>query len=145
MMAPPSRFLRAACVLLASAIAASAAPAEAPTLTALSQIQSGEWTLSSRDRSVPARRLCLGDPRALLQIRHGGAGCGRFVIANDPRQLVVHYTCPGAGHGRTTVRVESERLIHIDSQGIAENMPFDWSFEGRRTGECSASDRAGLR
>jgi hypothetical protein len=48
----------------------------------------------------------------------------------------VHYTCPGAGHGRTTVRVETPRLVQIESQGMARNEPFAIRLEGRRTGNC---------
>jgi hypothetical protein len=111
---------------------------DAPQLTALAGIEPGMWTLREPGvvTTTPPRTMCLTDPRALLQIQHPTATCARFVIANDPRETTVHYTCPGAGHGRTTVRVESPRIIHIDSQGIANKAPFDWSLEGRRTGAC---------
>ena len=88
--------------------------------------------------------MCVADPRTLLQVRHGRAPCSRFVIANDARASTVHYTCPGAGHGRTTIRVETPRLIQIDSQGIADNEPFALQFEGRRTGAC-VSETSALR
>lgn len=112
---------------------------DAPQLTALSVIESGQWVLRAPTPGAPPRSMCLGDARALLQLQHPTAACSRFVIANDPRTATVHYTCPGAGHGRTTIRVETPRLIHIDSQGIANNAPFDWTLEGRRTGACSVS------
>lgn len=114
--------------------------AQAPALTALSMIQPGQWTLRPHAARGPVRTLCIGDARALLQLQHGGAVCSRFVIANDPHQTVVHYTCPGAGHGRTVVRVETSQLIQLESQGIANNQPFDWTLEGRRTGDCAASN-----
>ena len=118
-------------------------PASAPTLAALSSVETGQWQLRSRD-GTENRSMCVADARALLQVRHGRATCSRFVIANDARTSTVHYTCPGAGHGRTTIRVETPRLIQIDSQGIADNEPFALQFEGRRTGAC-VSETSALR
>lgn len=112
---------------------------DAPQLTALTAIESGQWVFRSATPGVAPKTFCLGDARLLLQIQHPAAACSRFVIANDPRAATVHYTCPGAGHGRTTVSVETPRLIQVDSQGIANNAPFDWSLTGRRTGPCPAT------
>lgn len=128
----------AALALWTAASVADAAPS-APT--ALSAIQPGQWALRSSDGDAPSRSLCLGDTRQLLQLRHRGAVCSRYLIADEPTQTVVHYTCPGAGHGRTTVRVETGRLIQIESQGIADNSPFAIAFEGRRVGACAAGAR----
>jgi hypothetical protein len=124
--------------LMIAAIVASpvfAQPAIAPTLIALGQIETGQWQLRSRDSSLD-RSVCVSDPRTLLQVRHGAAVCSRFVIANDARATTIHYTCPGAGHGQTTLRVETPRLIQIESQGIAEKEPFSIRLEGRRVGSC---------
>lgn len=126
-------------VLLCPAIlfaAVSAAPAQAPGLPALAGIEKGMWEMRSRGSSAQPRRICVADPAALIQIRHGATACSRFVIDSQADRATVHYTCPGAGHGRTTIRVETGRLIQIQSQGIAENSPFDFSYEGRRVGNC---------
>ncbi len=135
---------RARPVILATALLATpvfSQPAAAPTLAALAMLEPGQWQLKSRDAGED-RTVCVGDPRALLQVRHGKTACSRFIIANDPRAATVHYTCPGAGHGRTTVRVETPRLAQIDSQGIAENEPFDLHFEARRVGNCGVATGA---
>jgi hypothetical protein len=123
-------------LMIAGAALLLATAAEAP-LTALSQIEPGQWSLNSvggRSRSI-----CLSDPRVLLQLQHTGVVCSRYVIANDKSSTVVHYTCPGSGHGRTEVKVETSRLIQILSQGISNNAPFDWALEARRTGPCSTN------
>lgn len=111
------------------------ATAEVP-LAALSQIMPGQWSLTSA--GAPSRSICLNDPRVLLQLRHTGVACSRYVITNEKAVTTVHYTCPGAGHGRTEVKVETPRLIQVQSQGIADNAPFDWVFEGRMTGTCTS-------
>jgi hypothetical protein len=128
-------------VLLSLAVLAvpvSGQPDPAPRLTALAKLEPGQWMLRTRGHASETRSICVTDAAILLQPRHGGAACSRFVIANDDRAATVHYTCPGAGHGRTTLRVENPRLIQIESQGIAEKEPFAFDMEGRRTGACPA-------
>lgn len=85
--------------------------------------------------------MCLGDPAALLQIQHGEAHCTRHIVTNDPQNVTVHYSCAAAGSGRTTIRVETPRLVQIDTQGIRNGAPFADSFEGRHTGACTVARR----
>lgn len=113
-------------------------------MPALSLVQTGQWLLKSRANPDRNRSVCVSDVRALLQVEHGAAMCNRFVIANTPRETTVHYTCPGSGHGRTTIKVETPRLIQIESQGIARKEPFAVEFEGRRIGECKVAMRSAL-
>ncbi len=42
------------------------------------------------------------------------------------------------GSGRTTIRVETPRLVQIETQGIADQSPFAFSAEARRIGTCTA-------
>lgn len=104
----------------------------------LARIQPGQWVLRGTDGSTPTRSMCVADPSVLIQLRHPNAGCSRFVLEDGPGRGQVHYTCPGHGHGDTIIRVETPALIHIDSQGIVDNAPFNMSIEARRTGACSA-------
>jgi len=115
-----------------------ATAADAPALTALSALEPGRWTLTSRDGDFTSRSICLGDPSVLLQIRQPVSACSRYVITNDKQVTTVHYTCPGSGHGRTTVRVETPRLAQVETQGVIGSEPFDISIEARRAGTCSA-------
>lgn len=115
-----------------------ATAADAPPLAALAQLQPGKWMLTSHDTDFAARSVCIGDPKVLLQIRHPVTTCNRFVVANDPRRAVVSYSCPGTGNGLTTVRVETPRLVQIETQGVDSGSPFDLTIEARRTGECPA-------
>lgn len=132
----------ATCVALVAGIFATAPifaePARNGEIAALQTLLPGQWSLRGRDATSPSRSLCIKDMRELLQIQHGRAQCSRFVISNAPNQTTVHYTCPGQGHGQTTLRVETSRLVQIDSQGVIANEPFAVLFEGRRTGECQS-------
>lgn len=127
-------------LLIAAALAAPGwtQPAQQSSMPALAMLQPGLWALKSRMDPSQNRSICVSDPRALLQVQHRTAMCSRFVISNGPRETTVHYTCPGNGHGRTTIRVETARLIQIETQGIANREPFAIQLEGRRTGECNA-------
>ena len=51
--------------------------------------------------------------------------------------MTVNYTCPGIGRGRTTIRVETPRLVQIDSQGLDRGAPFALRAEARRIGPCA--------
>lgn len=113
-------------------------PVAAPNLQALSTLEAGQWQLREK-MAGEMRSICVNDPKILLQIRHSKAVCSRFVISNDPKLATVHYTCPGAGHGRTSIRVETPRLAQIESQGIAEKEPFSVMYEARRIGACGVS------
>lgn len=123
----------AAAVLLTFA---ASAPAQAPELGLLDGLQKGEWTLKPRGSAGEGQKVCLGDPKVLLQIRHREESCSRYVIQDTPGSIRVSYKCGGADHGVTTIRRESSQLVQIQSQGIEGNAPFSFSVEARRTGSC---------
>lgn len=124
----------------AVAIAAPAATDVRSPLFALAMLQQGLWQL--RGEGEPTRTICVADPYALIQLRHKATACARLVIANQKSTATVHYSCPGAGWGRTTLRVETPRLATIDTQGIADNAPFAFKAEARRIGSCGERLRA---
>ncbi|KQX26376.1 hypothetical protein ASD39_03245 [Sphingomonas sp. Root50] len=113
------------------------------SLAALNQLEAGLWQLDVKGRSP--RQICVADPISLVQVEHEQLGCSRFVIANDPKSSTVHYSCQGAGWGRTTVRVETPRTAVIQTQGISRNAPFDYTVEARRIGPCGAQSAARQR
>ena len=123
--------------LAASALAgATAVPAQAPSLAMLDRLEKGSWQLRERGKDAVLQTVCLGDARRLIQIQHPRATCSRYIIEDTPGSVTVHYTCPGAGHGRTSIRSETNRLVQIDTQGIAEGKPFSQAIEARRAGPC---------
>ncbi|GAB5481220.1 MAG: hypothetical protein Pars92KO_09770 [Parasphingorhabdus sp.] len=112
------------------------APAQAPELALLNSLQKGEWTLKARGSDNGGQKVCLGDPGILLQIKHSGVACSRYVIQDTPNSIRVSYKCGSSDHGVTTIKRESSGLVQIQSQGIEGNAPFSFSVEGRRTGTC---------
>ena len=126
---------------LAFGSAAVAQPAAAPTLQAMRAVAPGNWSLRSPGSAEAARDSCVTDTAILFRLRLRTAQCSRFVIDDTPRIATVHYTCPGAGHVRTTIHVDTPRALRIESEGIIDGMPFADAFEARRIGSCSARAR----
>ena len=106
------------------------------TLAATDALQPGLWRLQTEGEAP--RNICVADAGALIQLRHQGSPCSRLVIDNQKNVATVHYSCPGAGWGRTTVKVITPRAVTIETQGIAENAPFQFSADAHRIGECPA-------
>lgn len=102
----------------------------------LDTLEPGNWQLRSTVSSEPLTKICLGKPEALIQIRHNGIACEQYVVRSAASSVTVSYTCKGRGQGLTTIRKESSKIIHIQSQGIQDNAPFSVTAEGRRTGPC---------
>lgn len=130
------RIIRPAAAGVILFLALAAAPQrDTATLTALGKIERGQWQL--KEEGGAGERLCLGNPAALLQLRHKGIACSQVVIENSPDVATVHYTCPGHGYGRTTVTVETSKLVTVETTGIVDGAPFSAELEGRKLGPCN--------
>jgi hypothetical protein len=114
------------------------AAGQKPPLAMLDQLERGRWELRMRDGAGTIQSICLSDGRRLIQLRHPLNSCERFVVDDEASDVTVQYTCRGRGYGRTHIRRESARLVQIETQGIAEGLPFNFVAEGRRVGDCPA-------
>lgn len=136
-----SRAFRRLLVGGAIAVAAMSVPAvtaERPALAMLDQLQPGQWEIRDRDVSGGRSRLCLENGRRLIQIRHMHEACRSFTVEDGVEAVTVHYTCPGNGYGQTSVRFESAQLVQLETQGIAQGLPFNVRAEVRRVGSCTS-------
>ena len=109
--------------------------AQAPELAMLDGLAKGAWNLRNRDDGSQ-RQICMRTGREFIQLRHRGSSCSRFVVRDGPSEVVVQYTCPGNGYGRTSIRSEGSTLVQIRSQGIEAGTPFAFSAEARHVGSC---------
>lgn len=128
------RFLAIAACALTNTIVSAAAPEQVGVLEAVDALASGSWNVSFDDGT--SRKMCVQDVKPLLQLAHAGPTCPRLVIEDKPDRATVHYTCPGSGWGRTSLLVETPRLVRISSQGISGRAPFAFEAEARRLGAC---------
>jgi hypothetical protein len=110
--------------------------AQVRALAMLDRLEPGDWELREHDAAGTPRRICLRNGRRLIQLRHPGQACSRIVVEDTDSQVTVQYTCPQHGYGRTQIRRESDSLVQIDTQGIAEGLPFAFGLEARRVGSC---------
>lgn len=107
-------------------------------LAMLDQLQAGQWEVRDRDPAGGRSRLCIESGRRLIQIRHMRETCRSFTVEDTAVAVTVHYTCPGNGFGQTSVRFESAQLVQLETQGVAQGLPFNMRAEVRRVGACTS-------
>jgi len=109
--------------------------AQGKALEALSSLAPGSWEIRNRSDNT-RHRICVRDGREFIQLRHRHPGCRRFVIEDTDNRVIVQYTCQGHGYGRTQIRKETAQIAQIESQGVVDGQPFQFSAEARRIGAC---------
>lgn len=114
------------------------AASQRPALAMLDQIEPGRWEIRLLDSSRRTYPICIDNGRKLIQLRHEALNCERLVIDDQADQVTVQYTCRGRGYGRTSIRRETGRLVQIETQGIADGLPFEFAAEARRVGACGS-------
>lgn len=105
------------------------------SLAMLDSLDRGGWELRYRDGGA-SRQICVRSGDEFVQLRHEDTGCNRFVVEDGKTEVTVQYTCRGNGYGRTSIRKEASGLVQIDSQGIVDGRPFQFSAEARHVGRC---------
>ena len=127
-------WIAATCAAVPAVLLGGAALAQS-SLAMLDTLDRGGWELRYRGGGTP-RNICVRSGRDFIQLRHNQSGCNRFVVEDGKSEVTVQYTCRGNGYGRTHIRKEGNNLVQIDSQGIVDGRPFQFSAEARHTGRC---------
>ena len=122
-------------ILVSAALLLAAWPAATQQPGPLAQVERGRWELRGPSGAALGA-LCLGDPLLLAQPFNAPHPCSSEILATEGHVVTVGFVCPGMGRGRSAVRVETPRLVQIDSQGISNGAPFALRAEARRTGPC---------
>lgn len=129
---------RTATLALIALAAVAPARSQGPALAVLARLEPGQWEIrDAADRRILRDAFCIGDPMRLTQPQHRAARCRRSVVAAESGSATVHYSCPSAGFGRTTIRYETPRLARVESQGIDRGTPFAFRAQARRVGACA--------
>lgn len=118
-----------------SAFVATSGVAQGPALAMLDRLEPGQWEVRARPEGS-AFKICIDNGRKLIQMRHQGDACRRFVVDDTAEMVTVHYTCPANGYGQTTIRFDNPRLVRLETQGISKGLPYNFSGEARRLGSC---------
>jgi len=115
-------------------LAAAQRPNQRPA--ALAETSGGLWEMSGEPGTKGLQRLCVADTAVLAQFEHRAQMCTRLVISDTPPTAVIHYTCAGGGFGRSKMTLITPRSIRIETQGISDNLPFNYVIQARRVGDC---------
>jgi hypothetical protein len=122
-------------IALSALLLLAAWPAATQQPGPLAQVERGQWELRGPNGAAIGA-LCLGDPLLLAQPVRPPQPCTSEIVSFDGHMVTVSYVCPGMGRGRTELRVETPRLVQIDSQGLSNGTPFALRAHARRTGPC---------
>lgn len=104
--------------------------------SALAGVQPGLWEISGAPGSKGPIRQCIAQVAALAEFEHRGKACTRKTISDHGSSAVVEYSCGNEGFGRSQFNVITPRSIKIETQGISDQLPFNYVLHARRVGEC---------
>lgn len=123
--------------VILSVVAASAALVAAAPPSALANIAGGLWEISGTPGTKEPIRECVGDIAALAQFEHRASHCTRNILSDHGTSTLISYKCGGAGFGQSTIEVITPRSLKISTQGISDQLPFNYVLQARRVGECT--------
>jgi hypothetical protein len=123
-------------VILGLAIAAPAGFAAASMPVALAKVSGGLWEISGAPGAQSPVRQCVTNVMVLAQYEHRGLNCPRSVISDGPTEARINYKCGSKGFGESDVEVITPRSLTIRTQGISDQLPFNYVLEARRVGDC---------
>ncbi|HEX3424397.1 MAG TPA: hypothetical protein VHS33_13505 [Sphingomicrobium sp.] len=81
----------------------------------------------------------MADILALAQFEHRGQNCSRNVLSSGQGSARIDYKCGSAGFGQSQVDVITPRSLRISTQGISDQLPFNYVLQAHRVGDCEKS------
>jgi hypothetical protein len=131
------RRLALALPAVAAAGAAVVAIGAAPKPSVLGVAVEGEWELSGAPGAHAPIRQCVADIALLGQFEHRGRHCSHSVISDNGTSAVIQYSCGASGFGRSELHLITPRSLKVSTQGISDNLPFNYVLQARRVGDCA--------
>ena len=107
--------------------------------SALTKVSGGLWEISGAPGVRKPVQECVADVLALAQFEHRARNCTRNVITDGQRSTRITYDCGAAGFGQTQMDVITPRSLRISTQGISDQLPFNYVLQAHRIGECEKS------
>lgn len=96
----------------------------------------GLWEFSGAPGTHAPVRMCIADIAKAAQFEHRAGNCPRTVISDSGGTAVVQYQCGAAGFGRSDLHLITPRSLKISTQGISDNLPFNYVLQAHRVGDC---------
>jgi hypothetical protein len=129
-------------MMLGAAFVVGAAVADGPRPAALANAPAGLWEIAGLPGSKAPRRECVRDVAVLAQYEHRGRSCSRTIVSDRGNIAVIDYDCGAGGFGRSKLTAITPRSLKIETQGISDQLPFNYVLQARRVGECSSQASA---
>lgn len=126
-------------------VAAALALGGAKGPTALAEIKAGMWELGGLPGTHAPARACIADVHQLTRYEHRAKSCTSKAISDNGRSTVIEYSCGGSDFGRTKIDVITPRNLKINTQGISDSLPFNYTLNAHRVGECAKETAADIR
>jgi hypothetical protein len=104
---------------------------------ALGQVKAGMWELEGLPGTTAATRVCIADVQQLTRYEHRTRACPGKAISDTGRSTVVEYSCGASDFGRTKIDVITPRNLKINTQGISDALPFNYTLNAHRVGDCT--------
>jgi hypothetical protein len=124
-------------LVLVLGVAAPVGALAANPPSALTGVAAGLWEISGAPGTQAPVRQCVADILALSEYEHRGHACSRKVLSDAGRSTLINYTCGSAGFGQTQIDVITPRSLRISTQGISDQLPFNYVLQARRVGDCT--------
>ena len=109
---------------------------------ALGGVAPGLWEITGLPGMKAPARECLTDMTILARYEHRSRTCAIKLISDGPSSVVFDYSCGGGGFGHTKIDVITPRSLRIETQGVADSLPFSDVLQARRVGDCPATASA---
>jgi hypothetical protein len=129
-------------LVIGATLLAGAALAADPRPAALANAPAGLWEIVGAPGGKAPRRECVRDVSLLAQYEHRGHSCRRTIVSEQGNSAVIDYSCGDGGFGRSKVTAITPRSLRIETQGISDQLPFNYVLQARRVGECPAEASA---
>jgi hypothetical protein len=129
--------MRRSVILALSSLPPVAAAAAVPS--ALSQVTGGLWEITGLPGAHAAVRQCVGDVLTFAQFEHHDRTCSRSVLSNAASSSTFSYSCGPGDFGQSEIDVITPRSLRISTQGVSQQLPFNYVLQARRVGDCAKS------
>jgi hypothetical protein len=107
--------------------------------SALATLSPGMWEIGGIPGARTPLHECFSDVMALAQFEHRHRNCTRNVVSDSGNTTVIHYSCSGGDFGDSRLTVITPRSMRIETQGISQQLPFNYVLQARRIGECASA------
>jgi hypothetical protein len=104
---------------------------------ALAEVKAGMWELTGLPGASAPARVCIAAVDQLTRYEHRAQQCTSKAISDNGRSTVIEYSCGSAGFGRTKIDMVTPRNLKINTQGISDSLPFNYTLSARRVGDCA--------